>query len=455
MPPDAGGDASYPVPPFDASKPHHAQPKLRQVRAFSAKQGEHVFLGLADSRQITQRVVLAHPAFQLVLPMLDGVHGLDQVVKDVGKGLTRELLERVVAQLDAAGLLEGPTFDDIYQEFKDDFDKAPSLPPSFTADFADALVAAKHGGEATDEQKRLEGADALRAQFDAWIDEALREADDPSYDEPPRAIVAPHIDYGRGWLNYAQAWGRMRVVDQPDRVVVLGTNHYGSATGVCACDKGYTTPLGECPFDEAFAKAVAESLGPDDAARLYANKYDHEREHSIELQTPWLQHVLGTNDKGAYPSIFAALVHDPSVNAGESYDGKGVGLLPFVDALRSAMETLGGRTLIVCSADLSHVGPMFGDEEPVVGEQADKPESVRNKAIQHDREMLQLFVQAKAEEMVSTMAWMQNPTRWCSTGAMVATLKALDEPTVRIANYGGAVDQQGSCMVTSCAAAVF
>ncbi len=427
------------------------------MRAFSAQQGENLFLGLADARQISQRVVLVHPAFQMVLPLLDGSRTVEQVVQEVGQGLERPMLEQLVAQLDAAGLLEGPAFDAMRRELEERFDAADHLPPSFTADFAEALAQAEAGETAlSDEEKHQRAPQALRQQLDRWIDQALKDAPDPSFDEPPRALVAPHIDYSRGWMNYAHAWGRMRVVDRPDRLVVLGTNHYGQATGVCACDKGFASPLGLCPYDEAFAAALAEALGPENTNKLFAHRYDHEREHSIELQIPWAQHTLGgPGDEAAPLPVFAALVHDPSVNAGESYDGQGLGLEPFVEALKQAIAASDGRTLIVCSADLSHVGPMFGDQAPVTGEEADKPDSLRNKAIQHDREMLQLFAQGDAQAIVSSMAWMQNPTRWCSTGAMVATLLALEAPRVRMLNYGGAIDQAGSCMVTSCAAAIF
>lgn len=450
-----GGEAEYPVPPFDPEKPHHRKPKLRPVRAFSARSGEQQYMGLADARQISQRVVLTHPAFQLVLPLLDGNRAIEDVVREVGRGLKREMLEQLIAQLDAAALLEGPKFDALERELREQFDAADSLPPSITADFADALVAQKHGGEATDEQKKAEGPALLRAQFDQWIDHALRDAPDPSFERLPRAIVSPHIDYGRGWLNYAHAWGRMRVVDRPARVVILGANHYGKSTGVCGCNKGFESPLGPCAYAGDFAEALVGRLGADNADRLFANRFDHEREHSIELQIAWLQHALGADDAGGFPAVFAALVHDPSVNNGESYDGAGLAILPFIEALRGALADMDGPTLIVCSADLSHVGQMFGDNEPVVGEQADAEGSVRNRAIQHDREMLALFAQGKAEEIVSAMAWMQNPTRWCSIGAMTATLMALDKPEVRIAHYGGAVDQAGTCMVTSCAAAIF
>ncbi len=77
---------------------------------------------------------------------------------------------------------------------------------------------------------------------------------------------------------------------------------------------------------------------------------------------------FGKDAQGNYPKVFGALVHDPSVNNGESYDGERIAIQPFVDALREAIAKLPGKTLVISSADLSHAGPAFGDQLPLAGE---------------------------------------------------------------------------------------
>jgi AmmeMemoRadiSam system protein B len=139
------------------------------------------------------------------------------------------------------------------------------------------------------------------------------------------------------------------------------------------------------------------------------------------------------------------------VNNGESYDGEGVGLAPFVEGMRAAIESVGGRTLVVSSADLSHVGPMFGDQQPLAGE-GPEVEALRNRVIGHDQEMLQHVVQAQPDNLVAAMAWQQNPTRWCSTGNIVAALKIVQPQRVELLRYMAALDQQGMGMVTSAGA---
>jgi MEMO1 family protein len=443
--------APEPQAVFDPSATHQQRPRLRPVRGFPVEVQKQTMLGLTDARQISDKMVVAPMGVQHLLPLLNGERSLPEIVAEVGKGMTETTLQSFVAQLDNAGLLFGPRFDEILGKMRSDFDSVPDLPPAATAAFADALVAQKHGEAATDEVKEREGPGLLREAFDAWIAQALKDEATPSFDELPAGIISPHIDYPRGWLNYASVWGRMRVVDRPDRVIILGTNHFGSSTGVAACDKGYQTPLGTSPADARFIESVKKHIGRDLAHKLFENRYDHEREHSIELQIAWVQHCLGADDQGRFVPVFAALVHDPAINNGESYDGEGVGLMPFVDAVRAAIAEVGGKTLVISSADLSHVGPMFGDEKPLAGE-GPEFEQARSRIVAHDQEMVNLIVQAKPDDLVAAMAWQQNPTRWCSTGNIVAALKIVRPEKVELLRYMAALDQQGMGMVSSMAA---
>jgi hypothetical protein len=69
--------------------------------------------------------------------------------------------------------------------------------------------------------------------------------------------------------------------------------------------------------------------------------------------------------------------------------------------------------------------------------------------------MLALVTEGKGAELVSSMAWQQNPTRWCSTGNIVATLQAIAPERIELLNYGAAMDPAGSTMVTSAAVAMW
>jgi len=87
-----------------------------------------------------------------------------------------------------------------------------------------------------------------------------------------------------------------------------------------------------------------------------------------------------------------------------------------------------------------------GEDEKVV--------DARSRVFNHDRELLGLYVQGKTDEMLASMAWQQNPTRWCSLGNMLATAALTAPSKVEVFNYAAAMDQQGTTMVSSCSAAL-
>ncbi|MEI7656625.1 MAG: AmmeMemoRadiSam system protein B [Phycisphaerae bacterium] len=451
--------SSQPRSVFNPAASHHQRPRLRPVRGFPAQLGEQTALGLADARQISDKAVFTSMAFQVVLPMLDGQRTVDEIVAAVGRGLTREPLEFLIGQLDEAGLLFGPVFDAIEAKMRADFDSTPVLPPGSTAAFADSLAEhwvrmqrpeAERGApvELSEEYRTGMGQQRIREVFDQWIAETLKDPNAPVLESLPRGIVVPHIDYQRGWMNYAGVWGRLRGLSRPDRVLILGTNHFGQETGACACDKGYQSPLGVCPPATDLIDALKANLGPQAGERIFANRFDHEREHSIELQIPWIQHCLGADEDGAYPAVMGVLIHDPTVNNGESYDGLGISFDAFVDAMRKALASLPGRTLVVSSADLSHVGRAFGDDRDVAGDSPEVQE-FRTGVFNHDREMIQLLAQGKADELVASMAWQQNPTHWCSIGNMCAAFKLVQPARVHVFNYVAALDDSSQGMVSS------
>ena len=446
------------IPKFDPAALHMTRPKLRPVRGFPYVHEGETFLGLADAQQISDRIMYTNPSAQLILPHLTGEKDLDAIVADVEKGLTRELLEELIAQLDHAGLLEGPVFDELFAKVRSDYDSSDVLPPGASEMFSKMIVNQSLGRtlneSVTDEELAEHAPSAVAKQFDAWIEAILKDAEDPSFDELPHAIIAPHIDYPRGWQSYAAVYGRLRIVDRPDRVIILGTNHFGRGTGVVGCDKGYETPLGVCPLDEEALETLKSELGDANTDRMLEDRYDHEREHSIECQLMWLQHVFGPDEQGEHVKALGLLVHDPTVNNGESYDGNGLAFDPFVAALKRTIESLPGRTLVIASADLSHVGPQHGDPKSLAGEDEEIVQA-RNRVLAHDREMLAHIAKGAADELISAMAWMQNPTRWCSVGCLGAMLKVVDADEIKMIQYTASMDPTGMSMVTSCAAALF
>jgi AmmeMemoRadiSam system protein B len=106
---------------------------------------------------------------------------------------------------------------------------------------------------------------------------------------PPKAVIAPHAGYAYSGPIAASAFAVLAGA-APDvrRVVLLGPSHQVPLRGLGLPGvERFATPLGDVPLDLEGAAAV-ERL-PQVAVRPDA----HEAEHSLEVELPFLQVVLG------------------------------------------------------------------------------------------------------------------------------------------------------------------
>lgn len=163
----------------------------------------------------------------------------------------------------------------------------------------------------------------------AEVDSLLTDAQKPPAAGMPKALVAPHAGYRYSGPVAASAYATLRGgSEHVTRVVLLGPAHYVPVHGLAASSSdAFATPLGEVPLD-GDARAIAcamPSVDVHDAA--------HAPEHSLEVQLPFLQRVLGE-----------------------------FSIVPFVigraspDAIADLLDELWGgpETIIVVSSDLSH-----------------------------------------------------------------------------------------------------
>jgi AmmeMemoRadiSam system protein B len=146
---------------------------------------------------------------------------------------------------------------------------------------------------------------------------------------PPQAIIVPHAGYAysgavaaRAFAAVAPAAGRIR------RVVLLGPAHFVWIEGVAApASVAFGTPLGLVPIDRAALDTIRG------LPQVVESDAPHQREHSLEVQLPFLQTVLG--DFKLVPLAVG--------------DIGGKALAAILDKLWHGEETL-----VVVSSDLSH-----------------------------------------------------------------------------------------------------
>lgn len=170
------------------------------------------------------------------------------------------------------------------------------------------------------------------AQLRADVDALLADAAACGVHPPPKAMIAPHAGYMYSGPVAATAYACLRGVSEKiTRVVLLGPAHRVYVDGIAATSAhAYETPLGEVPVDQDAVRSLLDLP----QVRIYDAA--HAPEHSLEVQLPFLQRVLGRF------TLVPLVVGEAS--AGE---------------IGEVIERLwgGDETLIVVSSDLSHYLP--------------------------------------------------------------------------------------------------
>lgn len=128
--------------------------------------------------------------------------------------------------------------------------------------------------------------EALRQVVQEYVTAGQARAPGPA----PKAIIAPHAGYVYSGPVAGSAYARLVPVrDRIERVVLLGPAHRVPVRGLAlpAAD-AFATPLGRVEVDRADQEALL-ALGCVEVL-----DQAHAAEHSLEVQLPFLQHVLGS-----------------------------------------------------------------------------------------------------------------------------------------------------------------
>ena len=147
--------------------------------------------------------------------------------------------------------------------------------------------------------------------------------------EQPKALIAPHAGYIYSGPIAASAYALLAPYAQTiRRVVLLGPCHRVAVRGLALpTADAFDTPLGRVPVDR---EAVAALAG---LPQVVVSGAAHAQEHSLEVQLPFLQRMLGEF------AIVPLAVGDASA-----------------DEVADVLDRLWGgpETLILISSDLSH-----------------------------------------------------------------------------------------------------
>lgn len=187
----------------------------------------------------------------------------------------------------------------------------------------------------------------------ASIDEYLINVNLPKIHGQVIGVIAPHAGYRYSGAVAAYAFATLRGLT-PDLVVVLSPFHnYHSHPLLTTKHQAYSTPLGTIEVDQTALSELQNHLN------IPITPISNDKEHSLEIELPFLQRVL-KNDFKLLPIM---------IRAQEEFVAQQLG-----EALAHTLKDK--NALLVASTDLSH----FYEQQT---------------ANQLDREMLQRFTTLK------------------------------------------------------------
>jgi len=402
-------------------------PRLRDsIEAVPVDHEGEPYVALRDPAGYTPSVLMLAPALIEVVSLFDGEHSIVDVQGELmrrhGELVTREHLDKLVAALDEHGFLESAAFAARRASIDDAFLSAPSRP-------------ATHAGGAYAAEP-----EALRAAMDGFFTSPDGPGPiGPGHGGPAvRGLVAPHIDFHRGGPAYAWAYRELAERGDADLFVIFGTCHAGMADPFALTRKDYDTPLGAARVDREVVEALAARAGQD----CFGSELAHRNEHSIEFQAVFLSYLYaGRRDIRIVP-VLTSFAHEALARGQRPDDDPRVGR--FLDALADLAGS-GRRVAFIAGADLAHVGPRFGDPQPV--------SQIELATIdREDREMLRAVESGDAEGFFESVRRDGDRRRICGLSPIYTLLRVRAGAKGLLRQYGQWPDPQG---VVSFASVVF
>ena len=212
--------------------------------------------------------------------------------------------------------------------------------------------------------------------------------------EPLRGGLVPHAGWTFSGALAALAFSAIkRGRGAVGTFVIFGAaHHYFGAKPAVDDSEAWDTPLGRTHVDESLRQTLLDS------GAAVADSSAHRREHSIEVQIPFIQHLFP--DARILPIVVPA--NNSAIDLGT--------------ALAEQVQTSGKTVVYIGSTDLTHYGPRYGFTPMGVGSEALHWASDVN-----DRQFINLALSLEPERLLANALENGNA---CGPGAAAAAISA-------------------------------
>jgi AmmeMemoRadiSam system protein B len=418
------------------------RPRLRQLEATPTEHDGQQVIILRDPLHLSDAALVIPMGLVPVLQRLDGSHMAGEIRRECLDEHNIDIPEKniyeVFSRLEEAHFLEGEGFEKWQQKVVSDFIEAPTRPSFLAGKSYDADPAAL--------RRQIDG--FFTAEGGPGLPELNGGAPRAAAIATLRGLVAPHIDFGRGGPTFAWSYWAAAERADADVFVILGTVHAPTLELFSLTRKSFETPLGLMEVDGEYSEGLARRS----PMNLYRDEFAQRGEHSIEFQVVFLRYLYSGNGHlagRAHPKFVPILVGSfgefvaGGTSPRENHEVEG-----FIEALKETtaeLEAKGRKVCYLASVDLAHVGPQFGDEQPVDEAQLEALEVA-------DRASLDAVCRGDADGFYWSVASDGDARKVCGLAPIYTMLRAMETCSGEVLNYSQWPDPEGT--VTFCGVAL-
>ncbi len=333
-------------------------PRLRYVDAIPIEEKQEVYFYIRDPLEIASSPLVLSPVEFYILTLMDGKHSIPDIRRAFAERFNGLLLpdhhvEKLIDVLESHYYLDSPGFYQRLTEIKREFTES-------------SVRKAWHAGVSYPDDPEV-----LQQQLDEFYSSPTgagmpgehvdgktipHSSLNGTWQYP--AVMVPHIDLRVGGVAYTHAYRYLLEAGEFDLFIILGVAHFGGQGFYTVTEKDFETPFGVVPTDREFIHRWEQAAG----MRLTAEEWIHRSEHSIEFQLLFMQHLIKTPFQivpvlcgSAEPYLQNPATHLEDVPQVRS----------LLDGLRTAIREAPKRVALILSVDLAHLGPKFGDSQPI------------------------------------------------------------------------------------------
>ncbi|MDO4585230.1 MAG: AmmeMemoRadiSam system protein B [Planctomycetia bacterium] len=385
----------------------------------------------------------------VLISLMDGERTREEICREFGEamGQTLELdeLNQIVDHFNSLWYLDSPEFAAFLREEMATFQAAENRPARMA------------GGGYPETAEKLKTCLDKLLTLPPKILAADGEEETLENQFPPNVegMILPHIDYDRGGVAYG--WGGLALRDHcdADTFLILGTCHNPMREKFALTTKSFETPLGLLETDKSFVeeldrrfqKKYAKRDEKKESVDLFADEFVHRDEHSIEFAAVLLKYL--ENQTGRKLRIVPVLMNsfvpflaDQEVEEPCENEVVGTFLKTLAEMLAQEQKRDGGRKIaILASADLSHVGPMFGSPEPV-------DVAGQDQIGKDDMFMMFAMMYGSAKDFWKEIVRTDDANQLCGIAPIYTLLKLLNRKAQgNLLSYEQSIDEEtGSCV---------